>query len=111
MGLGAALTERLIGFGEFSRFCGSWAYWTVRRPAGYGRLFLLLPQLFTIGVRSIPVVMLVGAFVGAVIGIETYAQFQAIGQETRLGGVIALSVVKQIGPVLAAVMIAGRVGG
>ncbi|MEM6459051.1 MAG: ABC transporter permease, partial [Planctomycetota bacterium] len=37
--------------------------------------------------------------------------FQAIGQETRLGGVIALSVVKQIGPVLAAVMIAGRVGG
>jgi phospholipid/cholesterol/gamma-HCH transport system permease protein len=40
-----------------------------------------------------------------------FAQFQAIGQETRLGGVIHISVVKQIGPVLAAVMIAGRVGG
>ena len=109
--LGMTITDRLAGFGEFSRFCGQWAYWTVRKPAGYGRLHLLLPQLFIIGVRSIPVVMLVGAFVGAVIGLETYGQFEAIGQENKLGGVIALSVVKQIGPVLAAVMIAGRVGG
>jgi len=109
--LGMTLTGCLAGFGELSRFCGQWAYWTVRQPAGYGRLHLLLPQLFTIGVRSIPVVMLVGAFVGAVIGLETYGQFEAIGQENKLGGVIALSVVKQIGPVLAAVMIAGRVGG
>lgn len=109
--LGLSLTDRLAGFGAFARFCGQWAYWTVQRPAGYGRLHLLVPQLFTIGVCSIPVVMLVGAFVGAVIGLETYGQFEAIGQENKLGGVIALSVVKQIGPVLAAVMIAGRVGG
>lgn len=109
--LGMTLTDRLAGFGEFSRFCSQWAYWTIRKPSGYSRLRLLLPQLFTIGVRSIPVVMLVGAFVGAVIGLETFGQFEAIGQENKLGGVIALSVVKQIGPVLAAVMIAGRVGG
>ncbi|MEM8737578.1 MAG: ABC transporter permease [Planctomycetota bacterium] len=109
--LGAAILDRVAEFGEFSRFCGAAGYWAVRRPSGYGRLFLLLPQLFRIGVMSIPVVMLVGGFVGAVIGIETFSQFQAIGQENRLGGVIALSVVKQIGPVLAAVMIAGRVGG
>ena len=109
--LGRSINQRVEGFGDFSRFCGSTAYWTVQQPAGYGRLHLLLPQLYIIGVRSIPVVMLVGAFVGAVIGLETYAQFEAIGQENKLGGVIALSVVKQIGPVLAAVMIAGRVGG
>lgn len=109
--IGQNLSDRLSNFGDFSRFCGAFGYWTVRRPSGYGRLHLLLPQLYVIGVRSIPVVMLVGAFVGAVIGLETFGQFQAIGQETRLGGVIALSVVKQIGPVLAAVMIAGRVGG
>jgi phospholipid/cholesterol/gamma-HCH transport system permease protein len=109
--LGREINLRVEGFGHFARFCGAAGYWTLRQPAGYGRLHLLLPQLYTIGVRSIPVVMLVGAFVGAVIGIETYAQFASFGQETRLGGVIALSVVKQIGPVLAAVMIAGRVGG
>lgn len=70
-----------------------------------------MPQLFSVGTRSIPVVMLVGGFVGAVLGVEGYDQFAAIGQETKLGGVISVSVVKQIGPVLAAVMIAGRVGG
>src|SRR6185436_13069592 len=51
------------------------------------------------------------AFIGMVMAIETHAQFKAIGQEVRLGSVINLSVVKQIGPVLAAVMLAGRVGG
>ncbi len=109
--LGRSILGKVEGFGAFSRFCVATGMWCVRGTEGYGRLRLLLPQLFVVGVRSIPVVMLVGLFVGAVIGIETYAQFEAIGQETRLGGVIALSVVKQIGPVLAAVMIAGRVGG
>ena len=110
-GFGRSLLDTVEGFGAFSRFCGSTIVWTVRRASGYSRWYLLSPQLYSIGVRSIPVVMLVGLFVGAVIGIETFAQFEAIGQESRLGGVIALSVVKQIGPVLAAMMIAGRVGG
>jgi phospholipid/cholesterol/gamma-HCH transport system permease protein len=46
-----------------------------------------------------------------VLAIEAYTQFRSIGQENRLGGIINVSVVKQIGPVLAAVMLAGRVGG
>lgn len=101
----------LAGFGHFTRFCLSTAGWTIRGAGGYGRMKLLIPQLFQVGTMSIPVVALVGAFVGAVLGVEMFSQFQAIGQETRLGGVIHISVVKQIGPVLAAVMIAGRVGG
>ena len=108
--LGAAVASRIEGFGVFAAFVGSTVRWL---PVGFtpGRLGLTLQQLYTVGVGSMSVVMLVGAFVGAVIGIETYNQLAAIGQETRLGGLIALSVVKQIGPVLAAVMIAGRVGG
>src|SRR4030095_10170061 len=43
--------------------------------------------------------------------VETFTQFQSIGQEERIGSIISLSVVKQIGPVLAAVMLAGRIGG
>jgi phospholipid/cholesterol/gamma-HCH transport system permease protein len=46
-----------------------------------------------------------------VLAIETHTQFKSIGQENRLGSIINLSVVKQIGPVLASVMLAGRVGG
>lgn len=71
---------------------------------------LLSPQFYTVGVMSIPVVAITGAFIGMILAIEGYPQFQALGQEGRLGGVINISVTKQIGPVLAAVMVAGRVG-
>ena len=111
MSLGRQVRANLEGFGRFTQFCASTAGWSLRGTGGYSRLRLLIPQLYQVGTKSIPVVALVGAFVGAVLGVEMFAQFKAIGQETRLGGVIHISVVKQIGPVLAAVMIAGRVGG
>src|SRR5262245_51849452 len=71
---------------------------------------LLGPQFFTIGVASIPVVAITGTFIGMVLALEGFNQFQSFGQEARPGGVINISVTKQIGPVLAAVMVAGRVG-
>ncbi len=108
--LGAAVLERLEAFGVFSRFAGAAARWTFTAKPG-STVRLLMPQMYIVGVSSISVVALVGLFVGAVIGIESYEPLAQIGQESRLGGAIGLSVVKQIGPVLAAVMIAGRVGG
>jgi len=110
-GLGHRTIETMDGFGRFTRFSWATLRWSVLGRPGYGRMKLLLPQLYEVGTRSLPVVMLVGAFVGAVLGIEMFDQFRELGQENRIGGVINLSVVKQIGPVLAAVMIAGRVGG
>ncbi|QDU71712.1 MlaE family ABC transporter permease [Mucisphaera calidilacus] len=109
--LGAAAEFNLDRFGLFTRFCLTTANWAVRWMVGRSRLYLLMPQFYAIGTRSIPVVMLVGLFVGAVLGVEAFDQFEAIGQESRLGGIIGISVLRQIGPVLAAVMIAGRVGG
>ena len=109
--LGQRVLDALEGFGKFVQFTLAWGRALFSRGSGYGRLRLLFPQLYEVGTRSIPVVMLVGGFVGAVLGVEMYDQFRSIGQETRIGGIINLSVVKQIGPVLAAVMIAGRVGG
>ena len=109
--LGKRFTDVLVGTGEFTLFCVYAAGWAIRGGGAFGRFRLLLPQLFSIGTKSMPVVMLVGAFVGMVFGVEAFDQFKAIGQEARLGGIIAISVLKQIGPVLAAVMIAGRVGG
>lgn len=109
--LGASVEFNLSRFGEFTRFCLTTTSWAVRWLTGRSRFYLLMPQFYSIGTRSIPVVMLVGLFVGAVLGIEAFDQFEAIGQESRLGGIIGVSVLRQIGPVLAAVMIAGRVGG
>jgi len=56
------------------------------------------------------VVALTGLFIGMVLAVQSYAQFKALGLQTRLGSVINLSLVRELGPVLAATMLAGRVG-
>ncbi len=109
--VGSKVLESLEGFGRFTVFCGQTWAWLVRGFKSWVRPNHILPQFYQIGSRSIGVVMIVGMFIGMVMAIETYAQFAAIGQQARLGGIIGISVVKQIGPVLAAIMIAGRVGG
>ncbi|MBI1336177.1 MAG: MlaE family lipid ABC transporter permease subunit [Phycisphaera sp.] len=109
--LGSVTLGTIDGIGQFTRFSFETAFWTLRGAGKWGRWRLIMPQLFNIGTRSIPVVILVGAFVGMVLAVEAYRQFAMMGVESRLGGIIDVSVVRQIGPVLAAVMIAGRVGG
>lgn len=109
--VGQRTNNALAAFGDFARFVlrtfasigPSWFRWR--------NLRLIIPQLYDIGTKSVPVVSVTGAFIGMVLAVESITQFRAIGQETRMGSVINLSVIKQIGPVLAAVMLAGRVGG
>jgi len=100
----------LESFGDYGRFVANIFYWVFRGPGKFARR-QLFAQMFEIGTLSIPVVLITGAFIGAVLAIETYPQFQQMGLETRIGSVINVSVVKQIGPILTAVMLAGRVGG
>jgi phospholipid/cholesterol/gamma-HCH transport system permease protein len=64
-----------------------------------------------IGVRSVPVVMITGAFVGMTLAVQAFDQLAGMGLEEHLGVLINISVVKELGPVLAAVMLAGRIGG
>ncbi len=108
--LGRSTSESIAGFGDFCIFVGQTFRWIVTGGLSWKNIRLLLPQMFEVGVKSVPVVAVTGAFIGMVMAIETYNSFKSLGQETRMGGVINLSVVKQIGPVLAAVMLAGRVG-
>src|SRR2546429_595304 len=108
--LGRHTNDSLATFGDFWRFVGRTFMWIFVGGLRWKNLRLLFPQLYDIGVRSIPVIAITGAFIGMVMAIETHTQFKTIGQEERLGTVINLSVVKQIGPVLAAVMLAGRIG-
>ena len=70
----------------------------------------MLPQFYSIGVQTIPVVVLTGAFTGMVLAVQTYYQFSKLGMETMIGPVVFMSVVTQLGPVLTAIMLAGRVG-
>jgi phospholipid/cholesterol/gamma-HCH transport system permease protein len=105
-------THRAIEyFGAFWAFFFEMAYWLLTRGWRWDTMRHVFPQMYEVGVRSVPVVAVTGGFIGMVMAIETFSQFKAFGQEEQIGGVIGLTVVKQIGPVLAAVMLAGRVGG
>ncbi len=108
---GWASVSTIAGFGRITAFAGATAWWLIFRVDRWMRWRLLAPQLYAVGVASIPVVAITGAFIGMVLALEGYIQFEALGQEGRLGGIINVSVTKQVGPVLAAVMVAGRVGG
>jgi len=109
--VGRTTTNVMAAFGDFWIFVGKTFKNIGPTFARWKRLKQVLPQMYDVGTKSVPVVSITGAFIGMVLAVESYTQFKSIGQETRLGTVINLSVVKQIGPVLAAVMLAGRVGG
>jgi phospholipid/cholesterol/gamma-HCH transport system permease protein len=108
---GANVLKAVNNSGRFARFqfdsiiASAFACFT---PSTYS---LIWNQMLAIGVRSVPVVAITGAFVGMVLAIQAYDQLAGLGIEEHLGVLINLSVVKELGPVLAAVMLAGRVGG
>ncbi|MBY0112175.1 MAG: ABC transporter permease [Phycisphaerales bacterium] len=100
---------QVVGTAHFTRFCGN-VLRALPHVRTWGRDDRFVPQLFFIGTTSVPVLAITGGFIGMTLAFEGYPQFRAIGQEGRLGGVINISIVKQLGPVLAGVMLAGRVG-
>lgn len=71
----------------------------------------LMPQCYAIGTTSVPVIMLTGAFVGMVLIVQGWQQFDAAGLSDRLGAIVNTTLASELGPVLAGVMLAGRVGG
>src|SRR5262249_27841016 len=81
--------------------------WMVRKLP---RWSVLVPNLYAIGVSSVPVVAITGTFIGMVLAVQAHDQFEMMGLASRLGSVINISLVKELGPVLAATMLAGRVG-
>ncbi len=108
---GGHLLDTCRDFGDFVVFCSLATGWFLHDIARPRRWALLWPQLYEVGTRSISVVSLVGVFIGMVLSVEMFQAFAKFEQQASLGGVIGISVVKNIGPVLAAVMLAGRVGG
>ena len=106
-GLGETAISTVAGIGDVALFSLRTVGWIFARRQ---RRDVLIPSFYQIGVMSLPVVALTGLFIGMVLAVQSYAQFKALGLETRLGSVINLSLVRELGPVLAATMLAGRVG-
>ena len=97
---------RALGVQEYFTLLGRALRFSVTRPF-YTRDVLV--QMDRIGVGSLPPLLLVGLFTGMVIALQTSVQLRLIGAESMLGNLVGASVVREAGPVLAALMVAGRV--
>lgn len=109
--LGRQGLEGLETFGRFWIFTGrmvAWLPWGVASARGWR---LLITECYDIGVRSVPVILITGVFIGLVLAVQAVEQFATVGLEERMGVIVNLSLVRELGPVLAGVMLAGRVGG
>jgi phospholipid/cholesterol/gamma-HCH transport system permease protein len=102
------LVDCLANLGDLAAFSLSTLSWLVlRRP--YART--LLPVCLTVGYQSALVVVVTGLFIGLVLAVHSVSQFTKFGFVTWSGSVINASVIRELGPVMAATMLAGRVGG
>ncbi len=98
-------------FGQFGRFAWQMMRWLLPgllQPRTWRRT---MPLFYEVGNRTLPVIMVTGTFVGLVLAIQSYDQLKAAGFEQRMGVLVSLTLVQELGPVLAGVMVAGRVGG
>lgn len=70
----------------------------------------ILRQMLEMGIRSLPVVLITAIFTGMVLALQTYTGFKRFGAEALVGSVVALSMTRELGPVLTALIVAGRAG-
>ncbi len=78
--------------------------------SGVWRLKLVAHQIVAIGYGSQAVVIVTGAFTGAVFTFQTYAKFKDFGIESTVGAIVSIALCRELGPVLAGLMVGGRVG-
>lgn len=84
---------------------------TLMRKPRIGKSFpLLIEQIFSVGVLSLVIIVLSGLFIGMVVGLQGYHTLNKFGATQELGQLIALSVVRELSPVVTALLFAGRAG-
>jgi phospholipid/cholesterol/gamma-HCH transport system permease protein len=71
---------------------------------------LLLKQIYSVGVLSLVIVVVSGLFIGMVLGLQGYTILSDFGSESAIGQLVALTLVRELGPVVTALLFAGRAG-
>jgi phospholipid/cholesterol/gamma-HCH transport system permease protein len=105
--LGEAVIEAIVALGDFVLFLLTAAFYAIMPPY---KPRLVLLQLRAIGAESFFLVALIGLFTGMVLGLQGYNTLRRFGSEGALGTVVALVLVRELGPVLAALMVTARAG-
>jgi phospholipid/cholesterol/gamma-HCH transport system permease protein len=111
MGFLAAIGAAFLGFlaaaGRIMLFAVA-ALGSLLRPPWYPRM--ILRQMIDIGYYSLPVVGLTAIFTGMVLALQTYTGFSRFAAESAIPNVVVLSMTRELGPVIAGLMVAGRIG-
>jgi len=105
--LGAASVRFVEELGRLARFGANIAAAMLRPPLRIGRF---VDELFKLGVLSLIIICLCGIAVGAVIGLQGYNTLIRFGAANSLGAVVGLSLIRELGPVLTALLVTGRAG-
>lgn len=105
--IGNAILSFLLSIGSMASFVGVATKHTLT-PRFYPKL--ILKQFIDIGYYSLPVVGMTALFTGMVLALQSYTGFTRFNAEGAIAGVVALSVTRELAPVLAGLMVAGRVG-
>ena len=105
--IGRTTLDTIQEMGRMLIFVLSSFAWLMRPPS---RLYQILKQLHFVGYKSTFVVVLTAAFTGMVLGLQGYYTLRKFGSEALLGSAVALSMIRELGPVLAALMVTARAG-
>jgi phospholipid/cholesterol/gamma-HCH transport system permease protein len=105
--LGTLIVRELSNFGDSVLFILKVCFAIIRRPY---RFLLINQQLFSIGVLSTVVIALIGLFTGAVLAVQAEYTLSKFGATAFTGSAVALSLIRELGPVLTALMVIGRSG-
>ena len=105
--LGDIVLSNVYGLGQVTIHMLKFFYWLIKPPY---RIKLLFEQLFFIGNKSLFIICLSGGFTGMVMAYQVYFGFKLISVDSLVGPVVALSLAKELGPVLTGLIVAGRAG-
>ena len=105
--IGSYGVDQLEALGRMGSFMLYAIYTIFRTP---GRPVHVLKQIRFIGTKSLFVIVLTAAFTGMVLGLQGYYTLAKFGSEGMLGTAVALSLIRELGPVLSALMVTGRAG-
>ena len=105
--VGRKTIEFVRQLGKMGVFLGTSVFYIFVPPFLAERIF---KQTHFLGVKTIPVIILTGAFTGMVLTLQSYYVLVRFGAESATGSITALSLIREIGPVLAALMVVGRAG-
>ncbi|MFA6236484.1 MAG: ABC transporter permease [Bacteriovorax sp.] len=105
--IGAQVIDSIDGLGAISLFASRFFYWMAKKPY---RFHLLMEQLYFIGNKSMLIILLAGTFTGMVLCTQTYFGFKLINVDSLVGAIVAISLAKELAPVLTGLIVAGRAG-